>query len=280
LPNPLEDTKNVEGMTLVAFLFDGSLNWKFVYENSDSPAQFFVYMPQIIQTALGISRSQIRTVELHVYIPNEYRTVADVDMLRTMYWCYIPSDTVSTLASQLKAKSSVFYTGVNNDVAQQLAARVDASYGVTQVTGSTNSGNDSGPGDDGINTSSSSGKGDKSRQDAIIGVVSALGGVTIILLVLLVFRSLKRRAALAHRRLSDPPQGNTYMGERPDGQDFDRDSIGGQRRRSFYFAADSITGAAQQRAYEEEYSRQPQAMRQRGGGAISTPVLRDNTMNW
>lgn len=257
------------------------MNWKFVAETADSPAQFFVYMPQIIQSALGIQPSQVRTSRLQVYIPSEYRTAADVGMLRTMYWCYIPSDLVSTLASQLKAKSSAFYTGASDGTARQLAALVDASYGVTQVTSNNNGNSGSGLGDDssGVGTSSSSGKADKSRQDAIIGVVSGLGGITLVVLVLLVFRSLKRRAALAHRRLSDPPHGNAYMGERPDGQDFDRDSVGGQRRRSFYFAADSISGAAQQRAYEEEYSQPPQMMRQRVGGPISAPVLRDNTMN-
>lgn len=212
-------------------------------------------------------------------IPKAYKGPGDVALLRTMFLAWIPSDQLQTLAAQMKAKSSSFYTGTTG-VPSELAEHVDASFSLNSVpdpnAGSAASGGDSSG--SGQAASSSAGQ---TRKDAIIGVVSALGGVTLVVLVLLIFRSLKRRQEIAHRRLSDPPQGG-YLGERPDGQEFDRDSVGGQRRRSFYFAADSLRGAESTIANEDEFSsRAPPVMRQRvAPAAISAPILRDNTMNW
>jgi hypothetical protein len=193
---------------------------------------------------------------------------------------YIPTRSVEDLAALLKVKTSKFYTGLQATPAE-LAAHVDASFNVDTVSGPVGGTSDSGSGSGGQSTaaSASSSSASQTRQDAIIGVVSALGGITLIVLILLIFRALKRRQELAHRRLSDPPAGG-LAGLRPTGQEFDRDSVGGQRRRSFYFAADSLAGAEAERSHADDYARPP-AMRQRvGQQAISSPVLRDNTMNW
>ena len=105
------------------------------------------------------------------------------------------------------------------------------------------------------------------------------------MLAFLVVRALKQRRALAHHRLSDPAldehAADAYVGARPENQEFDRDSVGGQRRRSFYFAADSLRGA-ETNPMQDEYSAHAPAMRQRvqPGAAISGPYLRENTMNW
>lgn len=167
-------------------------------------------------------------------------------------------------------------------IAAQLAERVVKTFPISSLA-SPNAGSNAAGGSDGSAQGATSSSGE-TRKDAIIGVVSALGGVTLVVLVLLIFRSLKRRQELAHRRMSDPPQG--YLGERPDGVEFDRDSIGGQRRRSFYFAADSLRGTEGAQSggdpFADEYSQQrPAAMRQRvAPGTISAPILRANTMNF
>jgi len=152
----------------------------------------------------------------------------------------------------------------------------------------------------GGNSSDGSGSGDnsgaatgaastsKTRQDAIIGVISSLGAITLIVLSFLAVRAFKQRRALAHRRLSDPaPDPNAFAGARPENQDFDRDTLGGQRRRSFYYAEDSLrvhepSNAAPSGA-ETYDQRTEMGMRERrpvNANMISTPVLRDNTMNW
>ena len=99
------------------------------------------------------------------------------------------------------------------------------------------------PGSWGSNNGSTGSTSDDShtRENAIIGVVSVLGGITLIVLGYLIYRAVKKRRELAYRRLSDP-LANPFIGEAPPNRNFDRDSIGGQRRRSFYFAEYSLRG--------------------------------------
>ena len=69
-----------------------------------------------------------------------------------------------------------------------------------------------------------------------------------------------------------------YVGARPENQDFDRDSLGGQRRRSFYYAEDSLRGAETAGPSDAMMrERRPQVVNPQ---MIGAPVLRDNTMNW
>lgn len=220
----------------------------------------------------------MKTFGLEVYRPATYTGPADVDQLGTVYLAYIPTGDVDDLAQQLVVKSSAFYTTLGSPY-KDLAAHVVASFPVQAVAaGSTDEGSSttSGGSSDGSSASSSS----KTREDAIIGVVSSLGAITLIVLAFLIVRAVKQRRALAHRRLSDPPvnPGN-LVGVRPEHQDFDRDSVGGHRRRSFYYAEDSLRG------FEGQHSEpvDPNMMRERrpvNANMISTPVLRDNTMNW
>jgi len=147
------------------------------------------------------------------------------------------------------------------------------------LNGDSGNGNISGP-------QSSSGS-SKSRQDAIIGVVTTLGVIALLVLVFLVYRSLKRRRELAHRRLSDPPvEGAAIAGARPEGREFDQDSVGGARRRSFYYAEDSLRGYQGTPGEEGQYDSRvsPQSgMTQRRNvmpAAISAPILQESSMNW
>ncbi|KAF7799388.1 hypothetical protein EIP86_010620 [Pleurotus ostreatoroseus] len=249
--------------------------------------------------------TDVQTLALQVYIPSTYTGPQDVAQLRTVYLAYIPSDDVSDLSQQILAQQSAFYTGLPSPYSD-LAKHVVATYPLVAAadanTGSGGAG-DAGSGSAADNTGASSSS--KTREDAIIGVVSSLGAITLIVLAFLVVRAVKQRRELAHRRLSDggagAGAGDRFVGARPDNQDFDRDSVGGQRRRSFYYAEDSLryeqAAAAQQgwgqqqqqqqvqqvQQQQYEYEQEGSGMRERrpvNAGMISTPVLRENTMAW
>jgi hypothetical protein len=228
----------------------------------------------------------VKTYALQVFIPSSYHGPNDVSQLETMWLGYIPSNLVNTLASEIRAKQSIFYTGTS-DPYRQLAAHVNPSFPINTVDGSTN--NPPGTGGSGSGGTSSSSNSSKSRQDAIIGVVSAVGGITLLVLAFLIYRGVKRRREIAHRRLSDAPQG--YLGEAPVNRDFDQDSVGGQRRRSFYFAEDSLRGFGETRAGGAELEQQalfrssPELAANLNRrvvmpSAISAPVMRENSLNF
>jgi len=144
--------------------------------------------------------------------------------------------------------------------------------------------------------------GNKSRANTIIGVVSALGGLALIILGVLIFKGVKRSRELRHHRLPDPNAPNIPYPDRT-GRDFDQDSVGGQRRRSFYFAEDSLRGQqpAVQSAVPVEQApipyvvqpesqiqhsqrTSPESMRERRPpvvpASISAPVLTQSSLNW
>ena len=150
-----------------------------------------------------------------------------------------------------------------------------------EVVWNNNPGQTDGSGTGG-STNGSTGSSSKTRQDAIIGVVSALGALAVLILGFLIHRSWKRRQEFAHRRLSDPDR--VAVGARPEGQEFDRDSLGGQRRRSFYYAEDSLTGAQGGGDDRYDYHASPDnGMRERRPivpGTISSPYLQQSSMNW
>jgi hypothetical protein len=275
LPQDQLDTSAdaLQGYTLVSLLFGPQLNWEFVVDSTDASAEIFAYMPTILQNALNLSADQVKTWTLQVNIPSDYTGPNNASVLETMYLVYIPSPSVSILQDQLRAQQSAFYNGVSNPVAHQLASIVDSGWNILSISSSaSNSGGSSDDSTSGATSSSS-----KSRQDAIIGVTSSLGGIAVCVLGFLIYRSFKRRRELAHRRLSDNP------GVRPDGREFDQDSVGGQRRRSFYFAEDSLRGYQGDRADDIQYDARAGQMSQRRNvmpAAISAPILRESSMNW
>jgi hypothetical protein len=272
-------SQDLSGYTMISILFNQELNWAFVASSTTSSSQIFAWLPAIIHTALDISADQVKTWALQVYIPASYHSATDVIQLGTMWLGYIPSDQVDNLAAQIKAKQSLFYNGVNNNVAKALASHVNSGFSLNAVADpnlNTNGGGSS-------NGSGSNSGSSKTRQDAIIGVVSALGAIALLVLVFLVYRSMKRRRELAHRRLSDPPD-QFVAGARPDGREFDQDSVGGARRRSFYYAEDSLR-TYQPASSEEHYDSRsgPPGMVQRRNvmpAAISAPILQESSMNW
>lgn len=277
------NTVDTTGLTLISILFNQGLNWPFVVNNQVSSSQIFALLPAIIGTALGISNDQIKTWVLQVYVPTTYRSPSDAIELGTMWLGFIPSDMVDTLAQQMKNKNSAFYTGVPIATAQELASHVNAGFPLNSVADPKANGG-TGNTDGGLGPAQASSNDSKTRQDAIIGVVSALGAIALLVLVFLIYRSMKRRQQLAHRRLSDPPADGTFAGVRPEGREFDQDSVGGARRRSFYYAEDSLRGFQGERNEEIQYdSRAPANMSQRRNvvpATISAPILRESSMNW
>lgn len=225
---------------------------------------------------------KVKSFALQVWKPQDYTGPVDQNKLLSMWMGYIPKEMVDDLAQQLLVKNSQFYTAAGQPYVA-IAEHINAAFPINSVSAPTDDGS-AGSGTAGSANSGASSS--KTRENVIIGVVSSLGGITVLVLAFLVVRAIKQRRELAHRRLSDPPQGGMAIGSRPDGQEFDRDSVGGQRRRSFYYAEDSLRGFTDnQPGGGEQYDHRvtEAGMRERrpvNAGMISTPILRDNTMNW
>lgn len=208
-----------------------------------------------------------------------------------MWLGYVPTDQIEELASQMRSTTSAFYTGYTDTVALDVASHVNSNFNLLSATGEGSSGTgNSGDGGSDSSGSSSGGASSDNRQDVIIGVCSALGGLAVLILAYLAYRAYQRKKEAEHRRLSDPP----FIGARPDNREFDQDSVGGQRRRSFYFAEDSLRGfqSPESRGFDHtdngDYfaAASPVAsgsMTQRRPvmpSSISAPILRENSMNW
>lgn len=235
-----------------------------------------------------ITDADVLPYSLQVYIPDSYKDASDIDELGTQCLMYIPTDQVDALASQLRVKTSEFYTGGTISDAQALVAHVMASSSLLSVDAPE------GDGSGGDSPSNSGASSSSTRQDAIIGVTSALGGIAVITLLFLVWRTVQRRKEQAHRRLSDPPGGYDAAGIRPDGREFDQDTIGGQRRRSFFYAEDSLRGfdgggatsGGGGRGDQDEWITPDRVSPQMGQrrhvmpATISPPILRESSMNW
>ena len=292
--NPAID--NLDGFTLIAVLFDHGLNWETVVQNPDSPGQIFAWFPVLIQRALGTTgmqfrlltvssilqcllADQVKSYALQVWFPSSYQNANDAQLLGTTWLGYVPSPSVDALAAQIKVRASPFYLDLPSPYSD-LASHVDPSFDIMTVTTTTGI---PGSGDSPNGSSSGSSDHSRTRENAIIGVVSALGGVTLIVLGYLIYRAVQKRRELAHRRLSDPPA-NTFTGEAPPNRNFDQDSIGGQRRRSFYFAEDSLRGFSDY-SHTNEAARlspeQPSRLNRRQiAGNIGPPMMRENSLNF
>jgi hypothetical protein len=269
-------TADLADFTFISILFNQELNWEFVSQNTVASSQIFAYFPQVFINALNITASQVQTFALQVWIPPDYSGPVDGNSLLTVYLAWLPSSTIAPLAAQMKVLRSPFYNGTTG-IPAELAARVDSAFSLDSVPSPN-----SGPGSN-LPLSAAAGQTsqEKTRQDAIIGVVGALGALALIILVVLIYRSFKRRQELAHHRLS----GDDYFsGQRPVGREFDEDSIGGQRRRSFYYAEDSLRGFQEDgQGQQNSGSRvSPTQMSQRRviPAVISAPVLTESSMNW
>lgn len=273
------EVDNLNGFTLIAILFDQGLNWDTVVQHPDSPGQIFAWLPPVILTSLSIPSDQVKSFALQVWIPQDYDGPRDVSLLGTTWLGYIPTPLVDTLAAQIKVRASPFYTDLPSPYSD-LATHVDPSFDIMTVTTTTGI---PGPGGSPGGSSGGASNNSRTRENAIIGVVSALGGITLIVLGYLIYRAVQKRRELAHRRLSDPPT-DAFTGEAPPNRNFDQDSIGGQRRRSFYFAEDSLRGFSDSSYTNDGARLSPEQTsglnRRQIAGNIGPPVMRENSLNF
>ena len=278
--------------TLVAILFSSFLSWQFVAQNTQSQGQIFDWTPIIVANALNISAAQAPAYALQVFTPASYTGPSNVDALLTEFLFFLPNSLVLTLANQIKVASSPIYT--IGEPYKELAEQINPAFALTSVSNPNTV-----PG----SASGASSLRNKSRTDTIIGVVSGLGGLALIILGILIFNSVKRSRQLRHHRLSDPNLPNDPYPDRT-GREFDQDSLGGPRRRSFYFAEDSLRGqphtaeqssvpmaqAQTQYVVQQESQIQyiprtsPENVRERRApvvpGTISAPILTQSSLNW
>lgn len=273
------EVDSLNGFTLIAILFDQGLNWDTVVQHPDSPGQIFAWLPPVILTSLSIPSDQVKSFALQVWIPQDYDGPQDVSLLGTTWLGYIPTPLVDTLAAQIKVRASPFYMDLPSPYSD-LASHVDPSFNIMTVTTTTGI---PGPGGAPGSSSGAASNNSRTRANAIIGVVSALGGITLIVLGCLIYRAVQKRRELAHRRLSDPPT-DAFIGEAPPNRNFDQDSIGGQRRRSFYFAEDSLRGFSDYSHTNDGARLSPEQTsglnRRQIAGNIGPPVMRENSLNF
>ena len=160
-----------------------------------------------------------------------------------------------------------------------------------------------------------------SRRNAIIGVCAAFGVILVGVVIWWAYKSFKRQQEKAHRRLTYNSEnmhqsggyGSTGMGgytagpvarsfsdgaqsPPPGANPFEgRGSmeVNDERRRSFFYAEDSLRGFSVARGEEDQGGTYNQIIRgqtlQPGGqqrrapiqvGAISAPILRESSLNW
>jgi hypothetical protein len=185
------------------------------------------------------------------------------------------------MADQISTITSQYFTG-SQGIPGQLANFTVPGFPLL-YTPDPYSSSDSGSNPQGNASVSSDMVARYKRRDAIIAVCTIVGGIALLVLAWWGYKTYKRCQDGSHRRLADPlgldrGYGDNVVRERPP-------SVGpdGIRRNSFYFAEDSLRGYRDQvRDMEEEaqFSASTGGRRPVQGVAISTPILRDNTLNW
>jgi hypothetical protein len=214
--------------TIISVLFDQALNWEFANSKTGNGSAIgadvlFRYFPVTIANALNIDQSLILTQNVTEFKPAEYKNpLTDADKLLTLFVAYIPTANVTNLANDITTPRSIFYTA-STGIPYSLAQHVDPSHPITSYV-NPEAGNPA---------AASGGSGlSKMNQNIVIGVVTALGGLALIIVAFLAWRAYKRRR--------DAKAALIAAGGRPSQRSFDRDSQGSPRRRSFYFAEDSL----------------------------------------
>lgn len=225
----------------------------------------------------GTTAADVKTYAMQVQVPMDWDG-KDLNVLGTLFLAYIPSNRVEDLASLLRAPNSQFYNQPT-DTQKTLANLVVPAFSLLSVSNSDVTGSGSSGGSNSSKSSSSS----KTRTDAIIGVCSAVGGVAALVGLWWVLRSIQRRQAAKHRRLSnlsDPNASNGVYGTQHD-----------DRRTSFFYAEDELRGGyspdalAAATAAQQQQPAEGSVMQQRTRPVvqhtpISAPVLQQNSLNW
>jgi len=269
-------------------LYEPTLNYQFVANHPETVGQIWLYMPQVMQNALGIQPDQVKAYKLKPYAPAGSN--GDPSSLMTLYLAYIPSEQVDPLTGLLQSSGSQYFTA-SEGIPGQLAKATVPGFPILYTP-------DPNPGGSGIsspsNSSTVTSDSSNKRRNAIIGVCASIGGIALLVLGWWIVRSYKRRQEGMHTRLGEGPsdplgfnQGGYRGYGATEGEMQQRPpSVGpdGIRRNSFYFAEDSLRGYRDHVRDEHEdlnlASGSGQARRQVGTSRISPPILRENSMNW
>jgi hypothetical protein len=280
--------EKLQDYTLISLLFGAELSWAFVVNNPQTTGQLFAYTPQAIASALGIPVDDVITYKLQVFVPTNY--AGNADDLRTTYLAFIPTDLVPELQAQVTARNSGFYQN-SSGPARQIANLVDPTYSITSVANGPNSPNVGSP-PPGVAPSSNLGTSNNTRRNAIIGVCATIGGIIFLIGLWFAFDKAKQRREQSHQRLVYGGDGdyNNYGAARaqspqspPYENPFQHEDDMAERRRSFFFAEDSLRGYVQERDEEPVFMHRSPSGSRRGPiqtQAISNPILRESSLNW
>ncbi|KAH7097616.1 hypothetical protein BKA62DRAFT_759811 [Auriculariales sp. MPI-PUGE-AT-0066] len=302
-----------DGAVLCTVMFMQTLNWAWVANDSTLALQILSYGPVMMIQSLGIARQGPRGRTVGVYPcrlgRRRHQAAAHLLML------YLPADVVSDLQHQMITPNSDFYQRQNIPITKQLVMQVDPTYPLTSSSASngapkgTNAGGNLG----GLLGDADSDNKDEARKRAIIGVCAAIGGALLIGAIWWGWRNHQLKQEQAHRRLSQNSD-TQFAAAQGAGAMYGAAGYGGAgamqergRRDSFFFAADSLRGFEDGRFDDSETfdhrSMAPTtggALSSRHGhnagggygggdrhgqqpiqtGAISAPILRENTLNW
>src|ERR1700733_10733076 len=113
-----------------------------------TPSALIVRFPLvhfIYEFTLDIVAGSVQTLYLQAFVPDTYQGPSDVDQLRTLYMAYIPTTAVDSIAAQIKARSSQFYT-MTTGITNELANHVDSSFAINTVSDPNADTDGSGPG--------------------------------------------------------------------------------------------------------------------------------------
>lgn len=269
--------------------------------------------------------TQVKTYALQAFAPASYD--GDPNDLSTVWLGYIPAPQIDPLQQMLLVPKSPLYQqeGIPNQIALQLDATfpLDSISLSTTIIGGGTVGGSGSSADDGSDPSATS------RRDAIIGVCAAFGVILLAVVLWWAYKSWKRSQDRAHRRLTMDSAGMhqaggygatatmphayqtapqqvgysdtgspVYAYATGAAQDPFQDSSSiddhENRRRSFFYAEDSLRGYTVPRTEEDQGTTYTQMMRQQQGGsmndgkrrapiqasAISAPILRESSLNW
>lgn len=149
--------------------------------------------PDLLEKALNLNDSAVTTYMLKAY--QSASLGGSTAEVLTLWLGYVPTSVVSDLQSQMSASNSAFYN--QTGLIGELAAQVDSSYPLVSTSNLSSSSSSS--------SGTSSGVGDQ-KKDIIIGVTVSIGGALWVLLVVWIYRRMRRNAkADIHRRMSMNP---------------------------------------------------------------------------
>lgn len=202
-------------------LLDQSENWEWICENSEASGQVLLYIPQLVATALNISRDDVKVYALQAYEGASYD--GNADTLLTAWLGWVPNDLVDSLQAMVKAPNSKFYTSANG-ILSELAQAIDPSFSLMSYSSEKATIASSNVATDGSSSSNSSGESAKNKK-IIIGVVVAGGVLILAIAAALAVRATKSgQIALpgsprnGHRERDNAPrsfqlgQGNSVIG--------------------------------------------------------------------